>query len=58
MKKAKFWYRASLIVSSMLVVFGAYFILIYGSLMDGLVHIGLGLIVGIDSWVKLFKKKK
>ena len=41
MKKAKFWFRASLIVSSMLVVFGAYFILIYGSLMDGLVHIGL-----------------
>ena len=58
MKKAKFWFRASLIVSSMLIVLGAYFISIDGNLMDGLIHVGLGLIVGIDSWVKVFKKKK
>ena len=51
MKKAKFWFRASLILSSVSVVFGAYFISIDGNLMDGLVHIGLGLIFGIDSWV-------
>ena len=57
MSKSKFWFRASLIVSSMLVVLGAFLILYDGDLIYGLINIVLGLVVGTDSWAKLFKKK-
>ena len=57
MKKERFWFRASLIVSSMLVVFGAYPILNNADFIYGLIHISLGVIIGLNSWIKLFKRK-
>ena len=41
----------------MLVVLGAFLILYDGDLIYGLINIVLGLVVGTDSWAKLFKKK-
>ena len=57
MNKAKFWFISSLIISLMLIVFGAYLILIVGNPINGLVHIGLSIIVGIDSWLNYLKRK-
>ena len=57
MKKVKFLFFANIILSLALFVFGLYIVLFEGDYPQGLPMMGLGLIIGINDWIKLFKKK-
>ena len=57
MEKVKSLLIASLVVSMALVLFGVYLIIKGGDNIQAILMILLGLIVGLQDWINLFKKK-
>jgi len=57
MEKVKSLLIASLVVSMALVLFGVYLIIKGGDNIQSILMILLGLIVGLQDWINLFKKK-
>lgn len=57
MEKVKSLLIASLVVSVALVLFGVYLIIKGGDNIQAILMILLGLIVGLQDWINLFKKK-
>lgn len=57
MEKVKSLLIASLVVSMALVLFGVYLIVKGGDNIQAILMILLGLIVGLQDWINLFKKK-
>ena len=57
MEKVKSLLIASLVVSMALVLFGVYLIIKGGNNIQAILMILLGLIVGLQDWINLFKKK-
>ena len=57
MEKVKSLLIASLVVSMALVLFGVYLIVKGGDNIQAILMILLGLVVGLQDWINLFKKK-